>query len=127
MIAGMSVFVAALVFGGLLRTPLTTVVAMCVAAAGAACFLVNAVVVLWNLAPSARVVGTYSGLYTVGWSVGGFLGPALVGAMVDLTGWSWMLLDIAAVAVAAVLIVAVVNARQGRVPAPASEPSNTGE
>lgn len=116
MTIGMSVFAAALIVGAAMRTPTFTVVAMCVAAAGAACFMVNAVVVLWNLAPSARVVGTYSGLYTVGWSLGGFLGPALVGGMVDLTGWSWMLLDIAAVAAVAVLIVRLVSAGQRRRP-----------
>lgn len=114
MMAGMAVFAAAMVFGTAVQTATGTVIALCVAAAGASSFLVNAVVVLWNLAPSDRVVGAYTGLYTVGWASGGFLGPALVGGMVDLTGWPLMLLDVAIVALLAVLAVARVSALQRR-------------
>jgi MFS family permease len=114
MIAGMAMFAAAMVFGTAVQTATGTVIALCLAAAGASSFLVNAVVVLWNLAPSDRVVGTYTGLYTVGWASGGFLGPALVGGMVDLTGWPLMLLDVAIVALLAVLAVARVSALQRR-------------
>jgi MFS family permease len=111
MAAGLGVFVVALLAGSLVRTPIGTVAAFCVAAAGAAAFIVNAVVVLWNLAPSARVLGAYTGLYAVTWAVGGFLGPAVIGAAVDLTGWSAMLLDIAVLAALAVLVVLRLNAR----------------
>ncbi|MCR3754004.1 MFS transporter [Lentzea californiensis] len=111
---GMVVFGAALALGTVVPTPAATVAAFCVAAAGASGFLINAAVVLWNLAPSARVIGVYTGLYTVSWAVGGFIGPGLVGAMVDITGWRYMLLDIAllaAIAVAVVLRVSVLARR----------------
>ncbi len=114
MTVGMTVFAAALVLGTVVRTPAGVVVGLCVASAGASAFLVNAVVVLWNLAPSDRVVGTYTGLYTVGWVSGGFLGPAAVGGLVDLTGWSLLLLHVAIVALLAVLAVARVSALQRR-------------
>lgn len=104
MTGGIGVFVAGMLLGTLLQTPTGTVVALSLAAAGAAGFMINAVVVLWNLAPSGKVVGTYTGLYTVGWAGGGFLGPALVGGMVDVTGWHLMLLDIAVVAALAVVV-----------------------
>lgn len=113
-LAGMAVFAAAMVLGTAVATPTGVVVAMCVAAAGAAAFMVNTAVVLWNLAPSARVLGTYSGLYTVGWSGGGFAGPALVGGMVDVTGWRFMLLDVGVVTAVAVLLVARVAVLQRR-------------
>ncbi|MFE6941951.1 MFS transporter [Streptomyces chartreusis] len=106
MAVGMSVFAGAMLLGTLLQSPLGATVALCIAAAGASSFLVNAVVVLWNLAPSARVFGTYAGMYTVSWAGGGFLGPALVGGMVDLNGWSLMLVDIAAVALLAIIVIA---------------------
>ncbi|QKZ24085.1 MFS transporter [Streptomyces chartreusis] len=106
MAVGMSVFAGAMLLGTLLQSPLGATVALCIAAAGASSFLVNAVVVLWNLAPSARVFGTYAGMYTVSWASGGFLGPALVGGMVDLNGWSLMLVDIAAVALLAIIVIA---------------------
>ncbi|KAB2352291.1 MFS transporter [Actinomadura rudentiformis] len=114
MMVGMTVFAAGMVLGTVAQSPTGAVIGLCVAAAGASAFLVNAVVVLWNLAPSDRVVGTYTGLYTVGWVSGGFLGPALVGGMVDLTGWPLLLLDVAAVALLAVLAVARVSALQRR-------------
>ncbi|GHH40389.1 MFS transporter [Lentzea cavernae] len=105
MTIGMTVFGVALACGTLVPTPTATVVAFCVAAAGASGFLINAAVVLWNLAPSARVIGVYTGLYTVSWAAGGFIGPGVVGAMVDVTGWRYMLLDIALVTALATLAI----------------------
>ena len=70
MALGMTVFVTALIAGTLVHTATATIVALCVAAVGAAGFVINAAVVLWNLAPSSRVLGTYTALYTVGWAGG---------------------------------------------------------
>ncbi|RSM43792.1 MFS transporter [Amycolatopsis balhimycina DSM 5908] len=114
MTVGMTVFAAGMVLATVIRSPAGVVTGLCVATAGASAFLVNAVVVLWNLAPSTRVVGTYTGLYTVGWVGGGFLGPAVVGGLVDLTGWSLLLLHVAVVALLAVVAVARVSALQRR-------------
>jgi MFS family permease len=105
MAVGMTIFAVAMVVGTFFQSPIGTVICFSVAAAGAAGFMINAVVVLWNLAPSPSLLATYAGLYTVGWATGGFLGPAAVGAMVDLTGWDLMLLDIALVAALAALVV----------------------
>lgn len=117
MAVGMAVFAAALAAGTFAQTATATVVVFCVAAAGAAAFMINAVVALWNMTPSSRVLGAYTGLYTVAWYLGGFGGPALVGAMVDLTGWRWMLLDIAVLATVAVLIVVRLQRRAAAAPA----------
>ncbi len=105
MAAGMALFVVSMVAGTLAHSATGTVVALCAGAVGAAGFMINAAVVLWNLAPSSRVLGTYSGLYTVGWYSGGFVGPAVVGGMVDLTSWDLMLVEAALLAVFAVLVV----------------------
>ncbi|XRQ08929.1 MFS transporter [Actinomadura welshii] len=113
MALGTAVFAAGCLLGAAVQTPAATVAAMCLAAAGAAGFIINAVVVLWNLAPSDRVLGTYTGLYTVGWASGGMAGPALVGLAVDLTGWPLMLLHISVLtAVAALLIVRIDRLRR---------------
>ena len=111
---GMAVFAVALAAGTVVQTSTGTVVVFCLAAAGAACFSINAAVVLWNLAPSSRVLGAYTGLYTVTWYLGGFAGPALIGAVVDLTGWTAMLLDIALLAAFAVLAIARLGQLQHR-------------
>ncbi|WP_306214501.1 MFS transporter [Actinoplanes sp. RD1] len=103
--AGMALFAAAMIAGTLLQTVTGTVIAFCVAGVGAAAFTINAAVALWNLAPTSRVLGTYTGLYAVTWYLGGFAGPALIGGVTDLTGWNWMLLDIAVLAALAVLVV----------------------
>lgn len=102
---GMTVFAVALMAGTVVQTATGTVVAFCVASAGAAAFTINAAVALWNLAPSSRVFGTYTGLYAVTWYLGGFGGPVLIGAVVDLVGWDAMLLYIAVLAMIAVLVV----------------------
>ncbi len=104
MAGGMALFVLAMVVGTVAHSATGTVVALCVGAVGAAGFMINAAVILWNLAPSSRVLGTYSGLYTVGWYSGGFVGPAVVGGMVDLTSWDLMLVEAALLAVLAVLV-----------------------
>ncbi|MFI6242326.1 MFS transporter [Micromonospora sp. NPDC050795] len=102
---GITVFAVALAAGAIVQTATSTVVAFCVASAGAAAFTINAAVALWNLAPSSRVFGAYTGLYAVTWYLGGFGGPALIGAVIDLVGWDGMLLYIAVLAVLAVLVV----------------------
>ncbi|GAA1752871.1 MULTISPECIES: MFS transporter [Streptomonospora] len=117
MAMGMGLFALSLTMITLVNTPAAAVVALCVGVVGAAGFLVNGAVILWNLAPSARAFGTYTGLYTVGWMSGGFLGPALVGAMVDITGWRFMPTDAALLAALAVAVVLRVLALNRRAPA----------
>ncbi|MEV4103170.1 MFS transporter [Nonomuraea sp. NPDC049649] len=117
MATGMLVFALGALLGAAVQTPAATVVALCLAAAGAAAFVINAVVVLWNLAPSSRVLGTYTGLYTVGWAGGGIAGPALVGLAVDLTGWHLMLLHIAVLTVTSILLVLRIDRLRRRIEA----------
>ncbi|MFG1605147.1 MFS transporter [Actinoplanes sp. NPDC049265] len=102
---GMTVFAVALAAGAVAQTATATVVVFCVASVGAAGFTINAAVALWNLAPSSRVLGTYTGLYAVTWYLGGFGGPALIGGVVDLFGWTGMLGYVAVLALLAVLVV----------------------
>ncbi|WNV86138.1 MFS transporter [Umezawaea sp. Da 62-37] len=115
MAIGMAVFAAAMVLGTVVQTSVATMVALGLAGVGASGFIINAAVVLWNLAPSVRVIGTYTGLYTVTWQLGGLVGPTVVGGMVDVTGWRFMLLDaglLAALAVVAVLRIQVLARRR---------------
>jgi MFS family permease len=115
MAIGMAIFASAMVLGTVVQTATATMVALGLAGVGAAGFIINAAVVLWNLAPSMRVIGTYTGLYTVTWQLGGLVGPTVVGGMVDVTGWRFMLLDaglLAALAVVAVLRIQVLARRR---------------
>ncbi|MGW4755027.1 MFS transporter [Streptomyces chartreusis] len=90
---GVALFVVGLLIGFASPTVPGTVVSLIVTSIGYATFAVNALVALWDLAPSRNVVGTYTGLYTVASSTGAALGPALLGFTVDVTGWRFMLLD----------------------------------
>ncbi|MET7396382.1 MFS transporter [Dactylosporangium sp. NPDC005572] len=123
--AGMAIFAAALAAGTFVQSAAGTVVVFCVAAIGAAAFTINAVVALWNLAPSSRVLGTYTGLYAVTWYLGGFGGPALIGVVVDLTGWRGMLLDVAVLATLAVLVVVRLGRLQRRAAVASAAPANS--
>lgn len=90
---GVGLFVVGLLIGFASPTVPGTVASLVVTSIGYATFAVNALVALWDLAPSRHVVGTYTGLYTIASSTGAALGPALLGFTVDMTGWRFMLLD----------------------------------
>lgn len=92
---GVGLFVVGLVAGSINPSPTTTIVSMVLSSTGYAVFAVNALVALWSLAPNDRVLGTYTGLYTVASATGMALGPALLGITVDLTGWRFMFLNAA--------------------------------
>nr|WP_168504357.1 MFS transporter [Streptomyces sp. S1D4-11]QIY93107.1 MFS transporter [Streptomyces sp. S1D4-11] len=92
---GIALFVAGLLVGFAEPTPASTAASVAIASIGYAVFSVNGLVALWSLAPNHRVLGAYTGLYTVASASGMALGPALLGATVDLTGWRYMLLNAA--------------------------------
>ena len=75
-----------------------TIVAITVVGIGFTGFGVNATVVLWNLAPSRRLLGVYTGIFALAQAIGSSLGPAAIGTAVDLTDWSYMMLFTAVLA-----------------------------
>jgi MFS family permease len=92
---GLGLFIVGLLVGFAGPNATVTIISMVITSLGYAVFAVNALVALWNLAPSQQVLGTYTGLYTVASASGMALGPALLGLSVDLTGWRFMLLNAA--------------------------------
>jgi MFS family permease len=95
---GVGLFVIGLLVGFAVPTVPGTVVSMVLSAIGYASFAVNALVALWDLAPTQKVLGTYTALYTIASSAGMALGPAILGITVDLTSWRFMMLNAAAFA-----------------------------
>jgi MFS family permease len=114
--AGVALFVVGLLVGFTFGTPAATTAGVAICSVGYAAFTINAVVALWNLAPSNRVLGAYTGLYTVAASAGGALGPAVLGAAIDLTGWRFMLLDAAVLAAIACAVFVHLSRRDARRP-----------
>ncbi|GAA0918826.1 MULTISPECIES: MFS transporter [Streptomyces violaceusniger group] len=95
---GVVLFIAGVLVGFAVPTTPGTVTAMVLSSLGYASFAVNALVALWNLAPTRKVLGTYTALYTIASASGMALGPAILGTTVDLTGWRCMFLNAAVAA-----------------------------
>jgi MFS family permease len=53
---------------------------------GWACVNVNSIVIVWELAPSAEKIGTYTGAYYFFSVLAAILGPYIIGALTDLFG-----------------------------------------
>ncbi|MFJ6699939.1 MFS transporter [Streptomyces sp. NPDC091272] len=92
---GVALFIAGLLVGFFWPSVPGTVVSMIISSVGYASFAVNALVALWNLAPTQKVLGTYTSLYTIASASGMALGPAILGTTIDLTSWRYMLLNAA--------------------------------
>ncbi|WP_413104993.1 MFS transporter [Streptomyces sp. Inha503] len=90
---GVVLFIAGVLVGFTVPTAPGTVTAMVLSSLGYASFAVNALVALWNLAPTQKVLGTYTALYTIASASGMALGPAILGTTVDLTSWRYMFLN----------------------------------
>ncbi|MGX5681678.1 MFS transporter [Schumannella luteola] len=81
-----------------------TLVGILIAAAGFAGFAANAAVMLWNLAPSQRLIGVYTGIFAVAQAIGSSAGPAAVGGLVDATDWSFLMLFVAVLSLLGLLL-----------------------
>lgn len=118
---GLIVFVAGTVVGFATQSYVGTIVAVMITTVGYAAFSVNAVVIMWNLSPSARTIGTYTGIYSVSVAIGSSVGPGLVGLLIDRTGWEFMMLYAALLACISIALLFFVR----REYAPGLEPINT--
>lgn len=81
-----------------------TLVGILIAAAGFAGFAANATVMLWNLAPSQRLIGVYTGIFAVSQAIGSSAGPAAMGGLVDLTDWSFLMLFLVGASIVGLLL-----------------------
>lgn len=111
---GIALFIAGLLVGYAEPTPAFTAVSVAIASIGYAVFSVNGLVTLWSLAPNNRVLGAYTGLYTVASASGMALGPALLGVTVDLTGWRYMFLNAALFGAVTFAVFTLVTRRSAR-------------
>ncbi|MHA1490084.1 MAG: MFS transporter [Promethearchaeota archaeon] len=54
---------------------------------------INSIVIIWEMAPSAKKIGTYTGVYYFFSFLAAIVGPGLVGGLTDLTGEPALLLN----------------------------------
>lgn len=105
---GIGLFCLSMLVATVIPDRTVTTVALVVAAVGYGAFIINAVVLWWDFAPTQEVLGTFTGIWTGVLALAGTLGPAIVGALVDLTDWRWMLLDVAALSFISLIPLAIV-------------------
>lgn len=111
-LVGVGLFSLAMIVAASVPDRTVTTVALVVAAIGYGAFIINAVVLWWDLAPSQAVLGTLTGIWTALLALSSTFGPAIVGALVDLTDWRWMLLDVAALSVVSLIPLSLIRSRK---------------
>lgn len=90
---GLVIIIASLIFGFIIQTGLILLVlALVFVGIGWAMVNVNSIVIVWELAPSAEKIGTYTGAYYFFSVLAAIVGPYIVGALTDLFGTFSMLL-----------------------------------
>jgi len=93
---GLILMISALIFGALVQKNLiATILALVLAGIGWAMVNVNSITVVWELAPSIEKIGTYTGVYYFFSVLAAILGPSIVGALTDLTGRAFLLINAA--------------------------------
>ena len=90
---GLSIFSVSLIIGFFFQNVIILSIIIALIGIGYACVIVNTVVIIWELTPSERKIGTYTGLYYVFMFSAEIFGPGLVGLLTDITGWEFFLLN----------------------------------
>ncbi|MFW9819547.1 MAG: MFS transporter [Candidatus Thorarchaeota archaeon] len=90
---GLSAMFISLLIGFLIQTTTVTMIILVIYGIGYALVNVNTIVIVWELAPSAKKIGTYTGLYYFFSVLAQILGPLSVGGLRDLFGRTSLLLD----------------------------------
>ncbi len=90
---GLVIMIVALLLGFLIRTQTITFIILVFFGIGWAFVNVNSIVIIWELAPSIKKIGTYTGLYYFFSVLAAIFGPALLGIFRDVFGKESLLID----------------------------------
>jgi MFS family permease len=83
---GLIITAFGIILGYLFQTPMMIIIGFIIAGIGFSFVTIHAVVILWELVPSQKMTGTYSGIYFLAVFLGAILGPIIVGFMTDFLG-----------------------------------------
>lgn len=119
--AGMAAIAAGCAITFFATTPFAASVAMTVVGVGWAAFAINAVVILWSIVPNPKYLGAYTGFYWTAAALGSTVMPALLGLLVDLTSWRYMMLHAAGFTCVSVLLLLKVCRTPPAQPGPLAE------
>ncbi|MFO7795691.1 MAG: MFS transporter [Promethearchaeati archaeon] len=91
---GLVIILCAMVYSFIVGTNLILLlIGLVVFGIGWACVNINSIVIVWELAPSAEKIGTYTGVYYFFSVLAAILGPFFIGALMDLFGIASMFLN----------------------------------
>jgi len=90
---GLIIMILSMLVGFLFQTLTVTMIILVLFGIGWAFVNVNSIVIVWELAPSVKKIGTYTGLYYFFSVLAGVIGPGIVGGLRDLLGPGSLLLD----------------------------------
>lgn len=90
---GLALMFVSLLIGFAIQTTTVTMIILVFYGIGYALVNVNTIVIVWELAPSTKKIGTYTGLYYFFSVLAQILGPLSVGGLRDLFGRTSLLLD----------------------------------
>ncbi|MFX0070332.1 MAG: MFS transporter [Candidatus Hermodarchaeota archaeon] len=92
---GLILFTIGMLIGYLFQTTTMIIIGFIIAGIGFAFINTLAVVMLWELVPTEKRTGTFTGIYFVAIFCGAILGPVIVGFITDLLGNVTLLLIVA--------------------------------
>ena len=97
-------------FMGLVQAPLAIMaIPLAFLGIGWAMINTNSIVIVWELAPSEKKIGTYTGLYYFFSYFAAILGPMVVGGLTDLMGIQYLLLNGAIFFILAFVMISLVK------------------
>ena len=83
---GLVTFIAALIIGFAVQTITVITIILFIAGAGWALVNINSIVIVWEMAPTERKIGTYTGVYYFFSFMAAIFGPFMVGSLTDIFG-----------------------------------------
>ncbi len=89
---GLILFISALIIGFLIQTETVITIILFIAGIGWAFININSIVIVWEMAPTSKKIGTYTGVYYFFSFMAAILGPFMVGALIDGLGNSTLFL-----------------------------------
>ena len=90
---GLIIMIFSMLVGFIIQTLMVTMIILILFGIGWAFVNINSIVIVWELAPSAEKIGTYTGLYYFFSVLAAIIGPGIIGSLRDLFGPGSLLLD----------------------------------
>ncbi len=89
---GLVLWIVALILAFAIQNVVVISVILIIAGVGWAFININSIVIVWEMAPTERKIGTYTGVYYFFSFLAAILGPFMVGSLIDLLGNSTLFL-----------------------------------